>query len=54
MNPDILKPEEENLFCLAAEMGLVVMAEPPATSRSHIETESEPIGTQPKPFSQLT
>lgn len=52
MNPEILKPKEENLFSLAAEMGLVVMD----TTQLKQDVPAEPKSTAPKqkPFSQLT
>lgn len=53
MNPDILKPAEENLFSLATEMGLVVMTETTASEQT-AEKKQEIAAVKPKPFSQLT
>lgn len=52
MNPDILKPKEENLFSLAAEMGLVVLDV--AVQEPLHEMEQKTVAPNPKPFSQLT
>ncbi len=52
MNPEILKPKEENLFSLAAEMGLVVMDANPAPKEPAVDQKS--AAPKQKPFSQLT
>lgn len=52
MNPDTLKPKEENLFSLATEMGLVVLAQKPPTEERYAPVEE--TTPKQKPFSQLT
>ncbi len=53
MNNDILKPKEENLFSLAAELGLVVFStELPTSDEQKNITENQ--SNTPKPFCQLT
>jgi hypothetical protein len=52
MNPEILTPKEENLFSLAAEMGLVVMDTQPVPKEPAVDQKS--ASPKLKPFSQLT
>jgi hypothetical protein len=52
MKKDILKPKEENLFSLAAELGLMSLVEE-NTETKEIDSDKEKAKKQ-KTYSQLT